>query len=84
MSTSPAVHQRRSIRLKGYDYAQAGAAALACIHLSPHQHRAESFILKRDAGEGNQKGGGHERIEIFLIVKLFIFKCSGHFQHPHV
>jgi hypothetical protein len=32
---------------------QAGAAAPACIHLSPHQHRAESLTLKRDAGEGN-------------------------------
>ena len=33
MSTSPAVHQRRSIRLKGYDYAQAGAYFITiCTH----------------------------------------------------
>jgi len=36
---------------------QAGAAAPACKHLSPHQHQTESFTLKRDAGEGNQRGG---------------------------
>jgi hypothetical protein len=33
MSTSPAVHQRRSIRLKGYDHAQAGAYFITiCTH----------------------------------------------------
>jgi hypothetical protein len=37
---------------------KAGAAAPAFKHLSPHQHRVESFTLKRDAGEGNQRGGG--------------------------
>ena len=57
-------------------------AAPACKHLSPHQHQAESFTLKRDAGEGNQRGGVYEHIVIFLNIKLFIFYCSGHFQHP--
>ena len=65
---------------------QAGAAAPTCKHLSPHQHRAESFTPKRDAGEGNQRGGGcsagYEHIVFFLNIKLFIFYCSGHFQHP--
>ena len=33
MSTDPAFHQRRSIRLKGYDYAQAGAYFITiCTH----------------------------------------------------
>ena len=52
---------------------QAGAAAPACKHLSPHQHRAESFTLKRDAGEGNQRGGVYEHIVFFLNIKLLIF-----------
>ncbi len=52
---------------------QAGAAAPACNHLSPHQHRAESFTLKRDAGEGNQRGGVYEHIVFFLNIKLFFF-----------
>jgi hypothetical protein len=58
---------------------QAGAATPACKHLSPHQHRAESFALKRDAGEGNQRIGVYEHIVTFLNIKLFIFLCCGHF-----
>ena len=52
---------------------QAGAAAPACKHLSPHQHRTESFTLKRNAGEGNQRGGAYEHMVIFLNIKLFFF-----------
>ena len=54
-------------------YFAGGAAAPACKHLSPHQHRTESFTLKRGAGEGNQRGGVYEHMAIFLNVKLFIF-----------
>jgi len=38
------------------------------LHLSPHQHLAEIFTLKLDAGEGNQRGGGYEQIVIFLNI----------------
>ena len=65
---------------------EAGGAAPACKQLSPHQHRAENFTLKRDAGEGNQRGGVcsavYEHIVFFLNIKLFIFYYSGHFQRP--
>lgn len=37
MTYNPAIHQRRSIRLKGYDYAQAGAYFITiCTHQRKH------------------------------------------------
>lgn len=46
MSASPAVHHRRSIRLKGYDYAQAGAYFITIC-----THGRVPFFCKIDKGE---------------------------------